>query len=124
MLEEVQAKHPDVDVFAFADDGITLIEATSRPALVTKTKAVFDDLVVAFRKVNVELNTKTKVLCYHDAAVGLDAGASGVDILNVLGLPTSADHKAVAADPRLHSSASRIRSNSSRYCRNCRSATR
>jgi len=97
VLEEVQAKHPDVDVFAFADDGITLIEATSRPALVTKTKAVFDDLVVAFRKVNVELNTKTKVLCYHDAAVGLDAGASGVDILNVLGVPTSADHKAVAA---------------------------
>ena len=32
------------------------------------------------------------MLCYHDAAVGMHAGVSGVDILNVLG---SADHKAV-----------------------------
>jgi hypothetical protein len=58
--DALQAKNPDVDVFAFADDGITLIEAASRPALVTKTKAVFDDLVVAFRKVTVELNTKPR----------------------------------------------------------------
>jgi hypothetical protein len=94
-LERVQAQHPDTDVCAFADDGIALIEANDRAGLVTKAAAVFKSLGDEFRKEGVELNTKTKLLCLCDSAVGTDAGVTGVDKLSLLGVPTASSVEAL-----------------------------
>ena len=89
VLEKVQAQHPDADICAFADDGIGCLQARGRAALAAKARAVYLSFETEFAKVAVYLNTKTKLLCFGDAALGTEAGMTGVDGMSVLGVPTS-----------------------------------
>ena len=50
---------------------------------------MFESFKAEFKKVDVDLNTKTKLLCFADATLGAQAGMTGVDKMSLLGVPTS-----------------------------------